>query len=114
MARRQWLSQRLNPPSGGDTHLPCPIAFGTDDLPHRWLFNDFEHQRTVGRMTAHGDEDDPVRGEVALMQREGRRSRPGRIRPRRFLLHQTANTLDLSHAASFLVKRAVVFGLPSV
>ena len=66
------------------------------DLPHLWLLDHLKAELAVGRMTAHDcHEDHPFRGEIALMQGEGRRSRPGWIGPGWFLLHQTANTVGL-------------------
>ena len=51
--------------------------------------------KVSGVATHNRDKDDPLRGEVAFMQREGRRSRPGRKGPRRLFLDQTANTVGL-------------------
>ena len=64
------------------------------DLPHLWLLDHLKAELAVGRVAAHDrDEDDPLRREVPLVQREGCRGCPSMIGSRRFLLHQAANTV---------------------
>lgn len=54
----------------------------------------FEGKPTVSRMRSHdGDENDSVRGEVSLVQRERRRRRPGWIWSRGLLLDETADAV---------------------
>ena len=63
-------------------------------LPGLRLLGHLEDKGAVSGMAAHdGDEDHPVRGEVTLMQRERRGSRPGRIGPGWFLFHKAADTV---------------------
>ena len=64
------------------------------DLPGLRLLGHLEDKGAVSGMAAHdGDEDHPVRGEVTLMQRERRGSRPGWIGPGWFLFHKTAHAV---------------------
>ena len=64
------------------------------DLPGLRFLGHLEDEGAVSRMAAHdGHEDHPVRGEVALMQRERRRCRPGRVRPGWFLFHKAADAV---------------------
>lgn len=85
------------------------------DLPGLRFLGHLEDEGAVSRMAAHdGHEDHPVRGEVALMQRERRGCRPGRVKPGWFLFHKAADAVRALQAASFLVKRAGGLGLPSV
>ena len=49
-------------------------------LPGLRVLGHLEDEGAVSRMASHdGDKDDPVRGEIALMQRERRGCRPRRV-----------------------------------
>ncbi|CAM5548942.1 hypothetical protein FALB51S_00167 [Frigidibacter albus] len=81
------------------------------DLPQLRFLGHLEDQPAICRVAAHdGDEDHPVRGEVALMQREGGWRFPGRIGPGRFLLHETAHAVRALPSGKLLRKTCRRFG----
>jgi len=85
-------------------------------LPGRRLLGHLEDEGAVSGMAAHdGHEDHPFRGEIALMQRERRGSRPCRIMPGWFLFHKAADAVRTLPGCQLRgSKRAGGLGLPSV
>lgn len=63
-------------------------------LPGLRLLGHLEGEGSVSGMAAHdGHENDPVRGKVALMQREGGQFRPSWVRPGWFVFHKAADAV---------------------
>ena len=88
---------KLGGGDGGGQIQQLGVASEVQEHAHLAGFRFLDHledEGAVSRMAAHDrHEDHPVRGEVALMQREGGRCRPGRIGPGWFLFHKTANAV---------------------